>query len=146
MNPPQPKFEHINSGQLLEQAHQCRRQGARLVQISATRRPEKFELDYTFESDNGFQNYRILVGVDSPKVPSITPAYWCAFLYENEIHDLFGIEIDGLAVDFKGNLYKTTVKYALGQACTRKTPPAAAASTAKPTVVTAAPSATNTQS
>jgi ech hydrogenase subunit D len=102
-------------------------------------------LDYTFESDAGFQNYRVLLSVDSPRVPSITPAYWCAFLYENEIHDLFGIEIDGLAVDFKGNLYKTTVKYALGQACTRKAPPAAAPSTAKPAVTEAAPSATNPQ-
>lgn len=146
MNPPQPKFELINSGQLLEQAHQCRRLGARLVQISATRLPDKFELDYTFESDTSFQNYRLLIGVDSPKVPSITPAYWCAFLYENEIHDLFGIKIDGLAVDFKGGLYKTTVKYALGQACTRKTPTVAAASTTKPTPATAAPSTTNTQS
>jgi ech hydrogenase subunit D len=35
-------------------------------------------------------------------------------LYENEIHDLFGVPVDGLAIDFKGNFYKTAVKFPLG--------------------------------
>jgi ech hydrogenase subunit D len=32
-------------------------------------------------------------------------------LYENEIHDLFDIQVDGMAVDFHGNLYKTAIKH-----------------------------------
>jgi ech hydrogenase subunit D len=35
-------------------------------------------------------------------------------LYENEIHDLFGVPVDGLTIDFKGNFYKTAVKYPFG--------------------------------
>jgi ech hydrogenase subunit D len=47
-------------------------------------------------------------------VPSISSIYSCAFLYENEMHDLFELQVDGMVVDFKGNLYKTAMKYPFG--------------------------------
>jgi ech hydrogenase subunit D len=48
-------------------------------------------------------------------VPSISSIYGCAYLYENEMHDLFGIKVEGMALDFHGTLYKTKVKFAFGQ-------------------------------
>ena len=30
------------------------------------------------------------------------------------MHDLFNVQVDGMAVDFQGNLYKTTVKFPFG--------------------------------
>ena len=44
-----------------------------------------------------------------PELPSISSFYWPAFLYENEMHDLFGITVKGMAVDFKGHLYTTMI-------------------------------------
>jgi ech hydrogenase subunit D len=32
-----------------------------------------------------------------------------AFLYENEIHDLFGVGITHIAVDYRGTLYRTAL-------------------------------------
>jgi len=47
-------------------------------------------------------------------VPSISSIYGCAILYENEIHDLFNVKVDGLTVDFHGNFYKTAIKFPFG--------------------------------
>ena len=35
-------------------------------------------------------------------IPSITDNFIAAFVFENEIHDLFGVEIRNIAIDFKG--------------------------------------------
>jgi ech hydrogenase subunit D len=41
--------------------------------------------------------------------------YWNAFIYENEMHDLFGIQVRGMNIDFKGTLIRTAVKHPFGQ-------------------------------
>jgi ech hydrogenase subunit D len=43
-------------------------------------------------------------------VPSISILFPAAFLYENEIRELFGIDVTGMSVDLKGQLYKTAEK------------------------------------
>jgi ech hydrogenase subunit D len=43
-------------------------------------------------------------------VPSISGLFPAAFLYENEIRELFGIDVTGISVDLKGQLYKTAEK------------------------------------
>ena len=40
------------------------------------------------------------------KVPSITGVFVAAYLYENEIRDLFGVEIERIAVDWLGKVYE----------------------------------------
>ncbi|MCK7507946.1 MAG: NADH-quinone oxidoreductase subunit C [Desulfobacterales bacterium] len=56
------------------------------------------------------QIYRITVK-QADEVPSISGVYLGAFIYENEIHDLYGIHVTGINIDFKGTFYKTAVKY-----------------------------------
>ena len=99
---------------LLGRVRAQHQQGSRLVQISATRLPEQFELAYSFDLEGRLSNLRVHVPAAKPCLPSISSIYWCAFLYENEIHDLFNVRIDGIVVDFKGNLYRTATKYAFG--------------------------------
>jgi ech hydrogenase subunit D len=48
------------------------------------------------------------------EVQSITCIYWNAFLYENEIHDLFGIPITNIAIDYRGTLYRTRIPTPFG--------------------------------
>jgi ech hydrogenase subunit D len=43
-------------------------------------------------------------------VPSISEFFGAAFLYENEIRELFGIDVTGIGVDLRGQLYKTATK------------------------------------
>ncbi|MEN6474739.1 MAG: NADH-quinone oxidoreductase subunit C [Syntrophaceae bacterium] len=83
-------------------------QGYRLVQICCVKETEGLVLHYTFDKDYDLIDLSISIAEGAP-VPSITTIYPCAFLYENEIHDLFGLTIQDINVDFKGLLYKVTV-------------------------------------
>ena len=110
----QEQIEIITVDTLLDKVRAKREQGHRLVQISATRLPEQVELTYSFDLDRRLTNLRLsLPGVDTC-VPSISSIYGCAILYENEIHDLFNVKVDGLTVDFHGNFYKTAIKFPFG--------------------------------
>ena len=65
--------------------------------------------NYSVDRDLVFQTLRVQIPETAARRPSISGVYWCAFLYENEIHDLYGITFDGLVLDFKGTLYKTAI-------------------------------------
>ncbi len=110
----EPQIEMITPDLLLQKVEALKNEGYRLVQIGATRLPELIELTYSFDSDSKLRSLRVQLPTATAKVPSITGAYWCAFLYENEIHDLFGVKVDGMAVDFRGTLYKTAIKFPFG--------------------------------
>ena len=85
-------------------------QGWRLVQIGAATLKDSYEVNDSFDRDGGFENLRLILPLQAPRVPSISSIYWCAFIYENEISDLFGIAVDGNVLDFKGKFFQTTVK------------------------------------
>jgi hypothetical protein len=44
------------------------------------------------------------------EIQSISVIYPNAFLYENEIHDLFGLTIKNMTIDYHGTLYRTAIK------------------------------------
>jgi len=80
----------------------------RLVQIGCSTLPDAYELTYSFDREYRFKNLRFTV-VEGEEVPSISVIYPGAFLYENEIHDLFGVNITHIAVDYRGTLYRTAL-------------------------------------
>ena len=84
-------------------------EGYRLVQVGCTTLPSTYELNYSFDKDYKFKNLRIAV-IPDEEVPSITAIYPNAFLYENEIHDLFGVTVKNIAIDYHGTLYRTAIK------------------------------------
>ena len=110
----EPNIEAITVDQLRDKVRALREQGQRLVQISATRLSDEVELTYSFDLDYRLTNLRLCLPGVNTQLPSISPIYGCAILYENEIHDLFNVQVDGLTVDFKGNFYKTAVKFPFG--------------------------------
>jgi ech hydrogenase subunit D len=105
------KIIDIQIPQLLGEVQKCKGAGYRLVQICATTTPAGYELSYSFDKDYQFINYRIVLATNAVEIPSVSSVYWNAFLYENELHDLFGFKITGIAIDYKGDFYKTTVKF-----------------------------------
>lgn len=119
-------IQTITAAELLASARSLRERNYRLVQISATRLPEQVELTYSFDLDFRLANLRVLIPGTDSRVPSIGSVFGCAVLYENEIHDLFNVTIEGLALDFGGNFYKTSVKFPFGSA------PSTCAPAAKP--------------
>jgi ech hydrogenase subunit D len=122
----QEQIELITIDALLDKVRTERERGCRLVQISATQMPDQVELTYSFDLNSQLTNLRLSLPAEA-HLPSISSIYGCAILYENEIHDLFGVVVDGLTVDFKGNLYKTAVKFPFGSTKAPCAAPAAAA-------------------
>jgi ech hydrogenase subunit D len=101
----------LSTDALLARVRELREQGWRLVQIGATPLGETIELNYSFDRAGKFLNLRLSLPAAGAHVPSISSIYWCAFIYENEMHDLFRVRVDGIAVDYKGKFYKTAVPY-----------------------------------
>jgi ech hydrogenase subunit D len=65
---------------------------------------EGFDILFHYDKDLAETHYRARV----PKgtvVPSISGIYFAALLVENENRDLFGLEYDGLVLDFNRTLY-----------------------------------------
>jgi ech hydrogenase subunit D len=110
----QEQIEIITVDTLLDKVRAKREQGHRLVQMSATRLPDQVELTYSFDLNSQLSNLRLSLPGEAPHLPSISSIYGCAILYENEIHDLFNVKVDGLTVDFHGNFYKTAIKFPFG--------------------------------
>jgi ech hydrogenase subunit D len=100
----------IGTGKLIGTVEELRNDGYRLVQIGCTKTGDTFEINYSFEKEGRFQNKRILIPAET-EVPSISGIYWGAFIYENEMHDLFGIQVKGMNIDYRGNLIRTTIRY-----------------------------------
>jgi ech hydrogenase subunit D len=84
-------------------------QGYRMVQIGCTTLENAYELNYSFDKDYHFKNLRV-TAQPGDEIQSISVIYPNAFLYENEIHDLFGLNIRNIAIDYKGTLYRTGIK------------------------------------
>jgi ech hydrogenase subunit D len=99
----------VDKSQIVEKAGEFFKQGFRLVAITCAAK-DSFELTYSFDKDYKVTNLRVVLPKTDPVLPSITSAYFAAFTYENELKDLFGIDVTGLALDFKGNFYKLSMK------------------------------------
>ena len=90
---------------VVEETGKAKAEGYRFLTMSCVDLDEdNVDLLYHFDRDLTLKHFRMVV----PKresVPSVSGVYLAAFLIENEIKDHFGIEFDGLALDFGGTLY-----------------------------------------
>lgn len=109
------KIREVQVERLVEEVRKMKDGGYRLVQIGAAAVRDGYEVNYSFDKEYNFENLRLRLPSNAVEVPSVSSVYWSAFLYENEIHDLFGIRISGIAVDYKGDFYRTTVKFPFGK-------------------------------
>ena len=103
------KITEIGPGSLIPEVLQIRHDGYRLIQICATRIDQGVELLYSFGKEYEVYCLRICLE-EGEEIMSISNIYSPAFLYENEIHDLFGVPVKLITVDYQGNLYRTEKK------------------------------------
>jgi len=113
------KVVNIEKDALLSRVTELRDSGYRLAQIGCTPL-EGFELSYSFDRDYKFISLKLTVPREGAEIPSISGIYWNAFIYENELHDLFGIKVKDIEVDYKGNFYRTAVKFPFSRENTGK--------------------------
>ena len=103
-------FTDIELAQLPGCVQQAKALGWRFVQLLATNTDNGIDLSYSFVHDGLLDTYRIRGIEKGTKIPSITGEFLSAFVFENEAHDLFGVEIENIAIDFQGNFYRLAVK------------------------------------
>jgi Respiratory-chain NADH dehydrogenase, 30 Kd subunit len=85
---------------------------------SAVEMPNFFEIAWGFVKDGTLETIREQIVAGDP-VPSISEFFGAAFLYENEIRELFGINVEGIGVDLRGQLYKTATKVPFSHAAVK---------------------------
>ncbi len=97
-------IDEIEPGRLLPETDALRSAGWRLVQVLCISSPGGSELSYSFGRGLAMKSLRFRALPDD-EVPSITSIYPAAFLYENEIRDLFGLRIERIGADWLGKVY-----------------------------------------
>ena len=104
------EFTTITLQELPELSNQRKADGWRFVQLLAVNTDAGIDLIYSFMKDGLLVNSEIKGVTKDQTVPSITNNFLAAVVFENEVHDLFGVNIEGIAIDFGGNFYALAQK------------------------------------
>lgn len=113
-------FEELELDQWVAIASRHQAEGFRLVQMTGTAREDHFEVMISYDRDYRCVNYRVRVPREQPELPSLSAVFPASFTYENELKDLFGFVIPGLAVDYGGNFLRTKTKIPFSGSVTLK--------------------------
>jgi len=90
---------------------------------------DMFELTWAFARDAEFETIRERIATGD-EIPSISGSFGAAFLYENELRELFGINVTGINVDLRGAMYKTNTRVPFSHRAVRARLEAATAASA----------------
>lgn len=99
------QFLPLELDKLRECAQEQKDAGHRFVQMLCVTTDNGIDMQYSFAHGGVIENYTIRGVKKGTTVPSITDLYLSAFVYENEAHDLFGVEVVGNVLDFGGKFY-----------------------------------------
>ena len=115
-------YTTVGIDELLSHVQALKGAGARFVQMHAERCVDdgSYRLVYTFinvraaqehiaqDGSYAFENL-VVEGIDQyQEIPSISSYYPAVFPFENEAHDLFGLAITDMQIDFKGFFYQVS--------------------------------------
>ena len=115
-------YTTVGIDELLPHVQALKGVGARFVQMHAERCVDdgSYRLVYTFinvraaqehiaqDSSYAIENL-VVEGIDQyQEIPSISSYYPAVFPFENEAHDLFGLAITDMQIDFKGFFYQVS--------------------------------------
>lgn len=115
-------YTTVGIDELLSHVQALKGVGARFVQMHAERNVDDgtYRLVYTFinvraarehiAQDGSYAIENLVVeGIDRyQEIPSISSYYPAVFPFENEAHDLFGLAITDMQIDFKGFFYQVS--------------------------------------
>ncbi|MCL2834447.1 MAG: NADH-quinone oxidoreductase subunit C [Treponema sp.] len=103
----------VENVDLLNKVMHMKNTGYRLAQICAVK-TDKLTLLYTFIKSSEMITFRLGVNSGEP-VESISRIYSYSYLYENEMKDLFGVNMVHMRIDYNGHFYETSVKTPFNQ-------------------------------
>lgn len=115
-------YTTVGIDELLPHVQALKGTGARFVQMHAERCVDdgSYRLVYTFVDVRAAQEHiaqdgsyaienLVVEGIDQyQEIPSISSYYPAVFPFENETHDLFGLAITDMQIDFKGFFYQVS--------------------------------------
>ena len=115
-------YTTVGIDELLSHVQALKGVGARFVQMHAERNVDDgtYRLVYTFINVHAAQEHiaqdgsyaienLVVEGIDRyQEIPSISSYYPAVFPFENEAHDLFGLAITDMQIDFKGFFYQVS--------------------------------------
>lgn len=115
-------YTTVRIDELLSHVQALKGVGARFVQMHAERNVDDgtYRLVYTFINVRAAQEHiaqdgscaienLVVEGIDQyQEIPSISSYYPAVFPFENEAHDLFGLAITDMQIDFKGFFYQVS--------------------------------------
>lgn len=115
-------YTTVGIDELLSHVQALKGVGARFVQMHAERNVDdgSYRLVYTFINVHAAQEHiaqdgsyaienLVVEGIDRyQEIPSISSYYPAVFPFENEVHDLFGLAITDIQIDFKGFFYQVS--------------------------------------
>ena len=115
-------YTTVGIEELLSHVQALKGVGARFVQMHAERNVDNgtYRLLYTFINVRAAQEHiaqdgsyaienLVVEGIDQyQEIPSISSYYPAVFPFENEAHDLFGLAITDMQIDFKGFFYQVS--------------------------------------
>lgn len=115
-------YTTVGIDELLSHVQALKGVGARFVQMHAERNVDDgtYRLVYTFINVHAAQEHiaqdgsyaienLVVEGIDQyQEIPSISSYYPAVFPFENEAHDLFGLAITDMQVDFNGFFYQVS--------------------------------------
>lgn len=115
-------YTTVGIDELLPHVQALKGVGARFVQMHAERNVDdgSYRLVYTFINVRAAQEHiaqdgsyaienLVVEGIDRyQEIPSISSYYPAVFPFENEAHDLFGLAITDMQIDFKGFFYQVS--------------------------------------
>ncbi len=115
-------YTTVGIDELLPHVQALKGVGARFVQMHAERNVDdgSYRLVYTFINVRAAQEHiaqdgsyaienLVVEGINQyQEIPSISSYYPAVFPFENEAHDLFGLAITDMQIDFKGFFYQVS--------------------------------------
>lgn len=100
------EFVDVPLGDLLTRVQTLKHEGMRFIQLCAEFPEGGIDLVYTFYDETRDNALNLCVSLpENAEVPSIQGLYFAAFSYENEAHDLFGVNFINMKLDFGGNFF-----------------------------------------
>lgn len=103
-------FQDLQLDNLVATAERLKREGWRCVQMLCTNTEDGIDMTYSFALYNTLANYQVRGVSEGTKVPSIQNLFLNIFPFENEAKDLFGVDVDGMVLDFAGQFYAVAEK------------------------------------
>lgn len=101
----QTEFLPLELADVKQCAADMKERGYRYVQMLAVNTDDGLDLQYAYMLGADLKMFTVKGVKKGTKIPSITDIFLEAFVFENEAHDLFGAQIEGIAIDFGGKFY-----------------------------------------